>query len=235
VAKRRDLTDFILNILRRILSFFLRISMAVRKYFSAYSISISNGFIQLRANYKVLLGTVLTLAVLIGGISFLIKKKEQVKKAQWEVKDTFHDFNELKVVPALETPAPSVIPIAGRKLNYVELPLMYEEKTSVKLYTSLLVLGKYFKLMLIPYPLRFYYGYGLVPLSDYKNIFVWFSLLIHLFLFLVLTYFLIVQKHTIAAFGILFYLLSIIPLSNLLTPIAGMMAERLVYASSLGF
>jgi len=235
LSRRNELTEFLVRIYRKISGFFLKVWMLIKRFIGSYSIRVSEGFIHFKANYKVLLGTVLVLAVLAGTIGVLTKKKEEVKKVQWNIKDTFHDFRELRVVPAMETPAPAVIPIAGRKLNFVELPLLYEERTSVKAATSLLVLGKYFKLMFTPYPLRFYYGYGLIPMTDFKNIFASFSIIIYLSLVIMVVYFLIVRRHFIAAFGIIFYLVSILPLSNLLTPIAGIMAERLAYPASLGF
>lgn len=235
ISRRQELTAFFVKIFRRIASFFAAIGFAVIRYFRAYSISVSEGIIQLRASIKVLLGTVLALAVVIGTVGFLTKKKKEVKQVQWTVTDALHDFNELRLTTAMQTPAPAVVPTAGRALNYVEIPLLFEEKNSVKAATSLLVLRVYLRLMIYPTKLKYYYGYGLIPMADFKHFLVWVAMMIHLPLVIPMIYFLTVRRHFIAAFGFLYYLLAIIPLSNLLTPIAGVMAERLVYTPSLGF
>ena len=236
--KRDVLVKILLKPFELLIATFVIFWKAIKKYVRSFSINISNGFVHFKANYKVLIGTVLTAFILSGGISaikyLLTEKTEEIAKVKWNVQDTFHDFNELQVVPATQTPAPAVVPIAGRKLNFVEIPLLYEESSFVKFCTSFTVLGKYFQLMIVPYPLRYYYGYGQVPITGMRRN-VLFSMFLHLVMFLIMGYLLVKRKHFIIAFGLLFYLVSIVPLSNLLTPIAGLMAERLAYASSLGF
>jgi Flp pilus assembly protein TadD len=96
-------------------------------------------------------------------------------------------------------------------------------------------MGYYLRLMFVPYPLSFYYGYNQIPLTGIGNVFVIFSLLAHTAIFAIAMYLLYKRKHPIAAFGLLFYLLTMIPLSNMITPIAGVVGERLAFSASLGF
>jgi len=91
-------------------------------------------------------------------------------------------------------------------------------KAAVAIYS----LGYYSKLMVIPYPLRFYYGYKMVPDVKMTDILVIFSLLFHLFLlFIALRNF---NKRSLLSFGILFYLIAIFPFSNTFFPLTGIIA-----------
>jgi len=215
-----------------IVAFIKKAPSVITGYFN--SLRISGGI-----RSKTAVAAAAALVVIVGGIFsvkyLMTEKAEEIAKVKWNVQDKIHDFNELQLVPAMQTPAPAFVPIAGRKLNYVEIPLLYEENTSIKVATSIYVLGNYLKLMLIPYPLRFYYGYGQVPLVTLSNISAILSLLIYAMIMLSLLWLLIVRRHLIVAFGLLFFIVAIIPLSNMLTPIAGIMAERLAYPSSLGY
>ncbi len=196
-------------------------------------------FFTRKINYKIISGAAGVIIVLLAGAYFVVKQNEkaaeQLKKAQYNVSDQISDFNELQLTPFLQTPAPSVIPIAGRKLDFVETPLVYVDEPAKKIGTSIYALGHYLRLMLVPYPLSFYYGYNQIPISDFGNLFVLLSLLAYTAIFIAMLWFILKQKHTIAAFGMLFFLTAMVPLSNLVTPIAGIVAERLSYSASLGF
>jgi len=192
-----------------------------------------------RAHYKALsIVPAVLLLIAVAGY-FVVKRNdnlsEKLKQAQWNVTDRIHDFNELQVTPALQTAAPSIVPIAGRRLNFVEVPLLYVDDASEKIATSIYALGMYVRLMAVPYPLSFYYGYKQVPITGFGNFLVWLSLTAHLSMFVGMLYLFFRKIHYPAAFGLLFYLVSIIPLSNIITPIAGVIGERLSYTASLGF
>lgn len=191
-----------------------------------------------KLNYK-FIATITVVFLLLGSSTYFLLKQNQntsgkMKQAQDTINDRLHDFNELQLTPFLQTPAPSVIPIAGRKLSFVETPLAEVHEPSLRLGTSLYALGVYLRLMLVPYPLSFYYGYRQIPIVGAGNAFAIFSLIAHTVFILLMLWLFFRKRHLVAAFGLLYYIVSIIPLSNLVTPIAGVVAERLSYSASLG-
>ena len=108
------------------------------------------------------------------------------------------------------------------KMNFVE-----------KSATGFYVLCKYLFLHFIPQPLVYYYGYRYVPVAEWTYVLPIAGVLLYSLLFAIAVY--QFRKKTVLSFGILFYLVSIAPYSNLIFPAPGMMAERFTYASTLGF
>ena len=95
------------------------------------------------------------------------------------------------------------------------------------------VLGKYLRMVIVPYPMSFYYGYSCIVPQNISEAIPLLSLLIHLLLLGVSLYFF--QKIPMLSFSILFYLISIAIFSNLITPIPGMVADRFLLIPSIGF
>lgn len=120
-----------------------------------------------------------------------------------------------------------------RPLAFLEYPLGIEAPLNERIGTASLVLGHYLVKMFIPWPLAFYYGYDEVPLCDWMHPLAILSLLVHGALLLLVFYFR--RSHPILAFGILAYLLSIFLFSNFISPVAGMIGDRLTYVASFGF
>lgn len=129
--------------------------------------------------------------------------------------------------------ATEIMPASGRALDYAEMPVNKNTPMTVRAGTALVTLALYIKLLILPHPLSFYYGYDMVPLVPLFNTWAFISLLIHAVL-LGLALFRL-KKDKILSFGLLFYLISISMFSNMIAPIAGLMAERLVFVASLGF
>ena len=142
------------------------------------------------------------------------------------VKKAYYQINSIKA--ADPTPVQSV-----RPLNYPEYPLSNKAPFSLKLGTSMEVLGKYLRMTLIPYPMSFYYGYSYITPQNIFGFFPLFSLLLYLLLFGAAIYFL--GKTPVLSFSILSYLISITVFSNLVTPIPGMIADRFLLIPSIGF
>jgi len=239
LSEREKMTGFITGVIRKTYHFILHSTRKTKEAVTqGIAVSRSERFTSIRIHDRMLIaiGALVFFASAFFFLSSSHKNAfESVRQAQGKMKDKLHDFRQLRVTPALQTPAPTLVPIAGRKLNYVEVPLLYVHDDDVKAATSIFVLGKYLRLMLNPSSLGFYYGYGQIPIVDFRHIKVWYYLLLYLLLLSLMSYLFVIRRHLIAAYGILFYLISIFPLSNLLTPIAGVMAERLAYAPSLGY
>lgn len=103
------------------------------------------------------------------------------------------------------------------------------DKIAVALYSMIY----YVKLLLIPYPLRFYYGYKMIPDVSIFNPIVLLSLAFHLYLLFVA--FSGFNKRKSLSFGILFYLIAIFPFANTFFPLTGIIAERMLFTPSIGF
>ncbi len=101
-----------------------------------------------------------------------------------------------------------------------------------KLATEWFVLGKYLKLLIIPYPLSADYSYNQIKYHTFSDITVLLSLSIYIAIFVCGIR--LMMRKSILAFPVFFFLLNIFMVSNLLIDIGATMGERLVFHSSLG-
>ncbi len=91
----------------------------------------------------------------------------------------------------------------------------------------------YIKLLIIPYPLRYYYGYAVIPAVSIGNPLAVFSIIFHVALLVyAMSGF---NRRSLISYGILFYLIAIVPYSNLFFPFTGVVAERVLFVPSVGF
>src|SRR5581483_11829811 len=103
----------------------------------------------------------------------------------------------------------------------------------LKVGTAMLVLGKYLKLIFIPYPLSYYYGYSYIVPENIGQFVPLLSLAAHLALLGVALYF--IRKKPWLSYSILFYLIAIAVYTNLVAPIPGLMGDRFLLVPSIGF
>jgi len=114
-----------------------------------------------------------------------------------------------------------------------ENPLRFNHTHSAKFALAAYTLLINLKLLFIPHPLVFYYGQYTIPVVHITDFLVLFSLLLHVtILFFTIKY---LRKKTILVFGVLFYFIGILPFSNYFIEINGIVAERFLYAPSIGF
>jgi tetratricopeptide (TPR) repeat protein len=113
-------------------------------------------------------------------------------------------------------------------MNNSFLGMTFSERYATIFYTLLM----YLKLLIFPHPLTFdYYPYH-IAIMNWGDILPVISLVIYAFLG---TYALFgLRKKSLISFGILFYLITLSPTSNILFPIGVFMNERFIYASSIG-
>ncbi|HTX88476.1 MAG TPA: tetratricopeptide repeat protein [Bacteroidales bacterium] len=116
---------------------------------------------------------------------------------------------------------------------YIENPLYFEKNFWIRTGTGLITLLYYLRLLFYPHPLIFYYGYDMVPVTGWGNIWVLLSFVIHAGL--LITAILLFRKKSILSYAIFYYLIAIFMYSNMVVPAVGMMAERFVFNASLGF
>ncbi|MBN4062025.1 MAG: hypothetical protein COA57_08205 [Flavobacteriales bacterium] len=116
---------------------------------------------------------------------------------------------------------------------YIEHPLLFEDDFSIRYGTAFYSLGYYIRLLLFPHPLGFFYGFDQIPLVPFNNVWCMLSILFYtgIFIYAIIK----LKKRHLLSFCILYFLISIAMFSNLVFPIAGIVAERFVYPASLGF
>lgn len=121
----------------------------------------------------------------------------------------------------------------GRPLEFVENPLIYPHNKQEKLATSLQVVTTYVQLHFLPFPLRFYYGYKTVTIHNIGEIRSILSIILILLFGFVAVWF--YKKQPLLSLGIFLFTIPLLMASNWFVLIAGMIAERHTYASTLGF
>ncbi len=125
------------------------------------------------------------------------------------------------------------LPVADAQNFFWQNPLFFENNFLIKFSTGMYVMLFYLKLLIIPHPLVYYYGYNMIPVVNLSNIYVIISFVFHLsiFIYAIVNF----KKKHILSFAILYYLITISVFSNILVPVACIVGERLIYFSSLGF
>jgi Tfp pilus assembly protein PilF len=122
----------------------------------------------------------------------------------------------------------------GLRVNsFIENPLYFEKSFWIRTGTALMSLLFYLKMLVFPYPMRFYYGYNMIPMTNWANIWVILSFLLYAAM-LIWAVRKFREKH-ILSFSIFLYLLFIAMYSNILVPVPGIVGERFLFAASLGF
>lgn len=131
------------------------------------------------------------------------------------------------------TNGPTIITNTNRPLNFVEIPVGLNDPLAVRLGTSMDMFAKYMKLIIVPYPLSFYYGYKYIVALNFWSIYPIAIFLLHLFLAGLGLFYL--RKRPIIAFSIFIYLLSLASVSTVVSALPGMMADRYLLIPSIGF
>lgn len=121
----------------------------------------------------------------------------------------------------------------NRPLIFIENPVDNTEPFSIQLGTAADILLKYFKLILIPYPMSFYYGYSYITAHSLTDVTSIIGILLYFSLFLISVFFM--KKDSVMGFGILFFIFCISCYTNIVMPVPGMMADRFLFIPSLGF
>ena len=125
------------------------------------------------------------------------------------------------------------LPHGVRVNSFIENPLYVHQGFWIRTGTALMTLLFYLRILLVPYPLIYYYGFDMIPLTGWGNIWVLLSFVINAGL-LVYAVMKLREKHFLS-FAILVYFIFISMYSNLAVPAVGIVAERFTFAASLGF
>ena len=127
----------------------------------------------------------------------------------------------------------SVLPKSNAVMSKWQNPIFTEESASSRFAIAMYSLAFYLKLLFVPYPLRYYYGYSIIPDVGLENPVAIISIIIHIALIIVAIW--LFNRRNLISFGILFYLIGIFPFSNIFFPFTGIIGERMLFAPSIGF
>jgi tetratricopeptide (TPR) repeat protein len=127
----------------------------------------------------------------------------------------------------------STLPKSNAVMSKWQNPIFAEESSGNHIAIAMYSLAFYLKLLFVPYPLRYYYGYSLIPDVGLENPIAIISIIVHIALIIVAIW--LFNRRNLISFGILFYLIGIFPFSNLFFPFTGIIGERMLFAPSIGF
>ncbi|MFM6935217.1 MAG: tetratricopeptide repeat protein [Flavobacteriales bacterium] len=120
----------------------------------------------------------------------------------------------------------------GRDLEFVENPLIYPHYFQEELATGIQVIGKYIQLEALPFNLRYYYGYKTIGICNFQQweTYLWLGIILLTITMMIYFY----NRDRLISVALLLFLVPLILASNLFTLVAGVMAERHAYVSTLG-
>jgi protein O-mannosyl-transferase len=120
-------------------------------------------------------------------------------------------------------------------LEFIDSSLSFAPTPFSSYATAIVILGKYLKLLLVPYPLLCDYAYCSFPFASITSISFWLSALCYLALIVVAMRRWMKHRNDLWAFSIGFFLLTLFLFSNLPFFIAGQLGERYLFFASTGF
>lgn len=118
---------------------------------------------------------------------------------------------------------------------FMENPIVEANSLTYKIGQSAMTLFWYLKFMLIPTGYYFYFGYDTIPLYKATHIVSILLLLLHILIITSAFTFIYRNKNKLIGFGILIFYISLAYCSNLVTPVAGIVADRYGFIASIGF
>jgi tetratricopeptide (TPR) repeat protein len=120
-------------------------------------------------------------------------------------------------------------------VEFIDNALSKAPSAASRLATEIVVMGKYLKLMFIPYPLLCTYSYRAIPFADFASIGVWVTLLAYGFMFYVAITRFMKDKKDPWTFAIILFLATISLFSNFPFLMGAELAERFAFFASTGF
>lgn len=126
-----------------------------------------------------------------------------------------------------------ILPEASRDLKMWENPLIVTDSFILHIGTAIYIIGHYIKLLFVPFPLLYYYGYNMIPVVGLTNPWV----LITLAALLGMLYYVVrnFKSKDILSFAILYFVINISMYANIVAPVPGIVADRFVFFATLSF
>ena len=188
-------------------------------------------------NYWALIAATIILLLAIAEKKATNETKEKVDKA-WKKLKLILPFALIFIIAAAAIAIAhyipeSALPKSNTVMSKWQNPIFAEESAGNRFAIAMYSLIYYLKLLFVPYPLRYYYGYNLIPDVGLDNPIAIISIIVYTSL--IITAIWLFNRRNLISFGILFYLISIFPFSNLFFPFTGIIGERMLFAPSIGF
>lgn len=137
---------------------------------------------------------------------------------------SYHFFNTVRNLIMTETEI--------RNFYRFENPLFTDNISLInKLLFAITTFGFYTKLLILPYPLCYYYGSNMLNPNEPISLYF----IVALIFVLIFSIYTIKKNNKLFVFGILFFVFGLLPFINLATPVAGIVGERLSFTASYGF
>ena len=125
------------------------------------------------------------------------------------------------------------LPEFHREIRFFENPMVAEPNYFVKLSTSFYILGWYLKLLVYPYPLGYFYGYNMIPVVNWANI--WVILSFVAYMAMAVFAYLGLKKKSLLSFIIIYFFITISMYANIVYPVPGIVGDRFMFFPSLAF
>lgn len=126
-----------------------------------------------------------------------------------------------------------LLPEVVRGIRYMENPLVAEPNFILRLSTSFYILGWYLKMLVYPYPLSFYYGFNMIPIVGWTNIWVILSFIAYMGMAVLA--FMGIKKKKLLSFILLYFFINISMYANIVRPVPGIVGDRFLFFPSLSF
>lgn len=126
-----------------------------------------------------------------------------------------------------------LLPEFSRNMQFLENPLVNYPGLSAHITFVLVSLLWYIKMLFVPYPLAYYYGYNMIPMLGWDSIWVWVSLILYAAMLVVAIK--LFKKKQLLSFVILYYLINISMYANVVSPVPGIVADRYMLFPSIAF
>jgi len=125
------------------------------------------------------------------------------------------------------------LPEFNREIQFFENSMVAEPDFMVRLSTSFYILGWYLKMLVVPYPLGYYYGHNMIPVVNWAN--VWVLLSFAAYIGMAVLAFRGLKKKTLLSFIILYFFITISMYANIVYPVPGIVGDRFMFFPSLAF
>ena len=124
-----------------------------------------------------------------------------------------------------------LLPDVSRGLRMWENPLVAVDNFMVHISTGIYIAGYYIKLLFVPYPLLYYYGFNMIPVVGWTNPWVLISLAgnIAMLVFAISKF----KEKNILSFAILYFFVNISMYVNIVAPVPGIVADRFVFFATI--
>jgi len=126
-----------------------------------------------------------------------------------------------------------ILPPVSREIFYFENPLSADGSFINRISTALYVIAFYIKILIIPHPLVFYYGFNMLPIPTLLNPVVLISLIfcLGIIIFALINH----LKYPVLSYSIFFFFITISMFLNIVEPVAGIVGERFVFFASISY